>query len=101
MNARRAFRWFTIVLFFACLGAIVMNVVSDNTELLTRAERIAREKAGCDKDCRMTGMRGERGMIEQKMVYGMKGVGEVTVVCRRAFIVVGDYACEATVEKTR
>jgi cytochrome c-type biogenesis protein CcmE len=94
---RRIFRWFTIVLFFACLAAIAMNVVADNSALLVTAEKVAREKAGCGESCRMTGMRGERGMHQQTMTYGMKGVGDVEVVCRRAFIVVGDYACEATV----
>jgi hypothetical protein len=40
-------------------------------------------------------MRGSRGMFDESIDYDMDGVGGYQVTCRRAYVIAGDYSCEA------
>jgi hypothetical protein len=92
---RRAFAALTFVVCFVTAWAAYTNVLADNSELLIRAREVARQRAACGK-CNPSAMHGERGMTEQRMEYDYPGVGQVTVVCRRAWIIFGEYSCEAS-----
>ena len=88
-------RVLTIVLLIVSAWTAYANVFSDDTDVRAKAGELARKEAGCGDKCRQTSMRGNRGMIEESIDYDMDKVGTITVTCRRANIVVGDYACEA------
>ena len=88
-------RVLTIVLLIVSAWTAYANVFSDDTDERAKAGELARKEAGCGDKCRQTSMRGNRGMIEESIDYDMDKVGTITVTCRRANIVVGDYACEA------
>ena len=89
------FRVFTIVLVLVSIWTAYANVFSDDIELRARAGELARKQAGCGDKCKVTGMRGSRGMIEESIEYDMDAVGGFLVTCRRAYVIAGDYACEA------
>jgi len=89
------FRVFTIVLLGVTIWTAYANVFSDDTELRARANDLARKTAGCGDKCKVTGIRGSRGMLETSTEVDIDSLGGYLVTCRRAFIVAGDYACEA------
>ena len=89
------FRVFTILLLLVSGWTAYANVFSDDTDVRAKAGEVARKEAGCGDKCKQTGMRGNRGMIEESIDYDIDKVGTITVTCRRANIVIGDYACEA------
>jgi hypothetical protein len=97
-GVRKGFRIFTILLLGVCLWTAYANVFSDDTAVRARANEAARAKAGCGDKCRVTNIRGNRGMLEVTTEYDVEGpgAGHYAVVCRRAQIIVGDYACEVT-----
>ncbi len=91
------FRIVTIVLLLASIWTAYANVFSDDTDLRARADASARAYAGCGAKCTITGIRGSRGMLEERVEYDIVGVrgGTIVVACRRPYIALGDYACEA------
>ena len=91
-----AFRLFTICLLLVSIWTAYENVFSDDTDLRARAGDLARKEAGCGDKCKQSGMRGNRGMLEESIDYDMDGVGGFNVTCRRAYVFVGDYACVAS-----
>ena len=91
-----AFRIFTVVLLSVTIWTAYANVFSEDTELRARAADLARKEAGCGDRCKVTGMRGSRGMLEESFEYDMDGAPGWLVTCRRAYVIAGDYACTAT-----
>jgi hypothetical protein len=92
---RSLFRALTVVLVGVCLWTAYANVFSDDLALRARAGELGRKAAGCGDACKVTGMRGSRGMIDESIEYDIAGVGTVVVTCRRAYVIAGDYACSA------
>ncbi len=90
-----SFRILTVVLLIVCGWTAYANVFSDDTDVRAKAGELARKEAGCGDKCKQTSMHGNRGMLEESIEYEMDKVGTIVVTCRRANIVVGDYACEA------
>ncbi len=93
---RRLFQWFTVVLLVVSVWTAYANVLSDDTHVRAKARTAVNTAAGCGDDCKMEGLRGERGMIEERIEYDLVKYGHYVVVCRRAYIVVGDYTCQVT-----
>ena len=93
---RRVFQTFTIVLFFVTLWTAYANVFTDDTAVRAQARVVANTAAGCGDACKLTDMRGDRGMISEEIAYDIAGHGHFVVVCRRAYIIAGDYACKVT-----
>ena len=96
VTARRVFRGLTFVLFFVCLWTIWANVLSDDMAVRAKAGDLARKTAGCGDKCKVVGMEGDRGMLSETIRFTIDGQGQVVVDCRRAFVIVGDYACTAS-----
>lgn len=90
----RLFRVFTFLLLFVALWAAYANLFSDDTALRARANELARKEAGCGDKCKVSGMNGSRGMIDESIDFDVVGVGSFAVTCRRAYVIAGDYACE-------
>lgn len=90
------FRVFTIFLLVLTIWTAYENVFADDTDLRARAADLARKQAGCGDKCKVSGIRGSRGMIDESTEYDIDGVGGFLVTCRRAYVVAGDYACVAT-----
>jgi len=95
---RKVFRIFTILLLGLSLWTAYANVFSDDTAVRAKANDLARKTAGCGDKCKVTNIRGNRGMLDETTEYDVEGpgAGHYVVVCRRAQIVVGDYACEVS-----
>lgn len=93
---RRLFQWFTAALIVLSVWTAYANVFSDDTDVRAKA-RLA---LGCGGDCRLEGMRGERGMLEERIEYDVIGRGHYVVVCRRPYIAFGDHACEVVEGKS-
>ncbi|CAN5910205.1 hypothetical protein BH11MYX4_BH11MYX4_66750 [soil metagenome] len=95
---RKVFRIFTILLLGVCLWTAYANVFSDDTAVRAKANDLARKTAGCGDKCKVTSIRGNRGMLDETTEYDVEGpgAGHYVVVCRRAQIVVGEYGCEVT-----
>ena len=72
------------------------NVFSDDTAVRARADKLAREKAGCGDACKMVRTEGSRGILEERLEYTYTRMGVVTVSCRRPYIAFGEYVCTAT-----
>jgi hypothetical protein len=94
-NARRALRTVTILLFVMTGWTAYANVLSDDAEVRATADATARAHAGCGEACKLANVNGERGMLSTEITYDMHPKGRVVVVCRRPFVAVGDFACEA------
>jgi hypothetical protein len=93
---RRIFQWFTVVLLVVSVWTAYANVLSDDADVRAKARTAVNTAAGCGDACRMEGLRGERGMIEERIEYELVKYGHYVVVCRRAYVVAGDYACQVT-----
>jgi hypothetical protein len=91
----RLFRVLAIALLGVAIWMAYANVFSDDTALRARAGELARTEAGCGDKCKVTGMRGSRGMLEESLEYDMDGSPGWVVTCRRAYVIAGDYTCEA------
>jgi hypothetical protein len=87
---------FTVVLLLVSVWTVYANVLSDDAEVRAKARATVNQAAGCGDDCKLEGLRGERGMLEERIEYDVVKHGHYVVVCRRAFIVAGDYACTVT-----
>lgn len=94
-GVRKLFRIFTFLLLGVCIWTAYANVFSDDTAVRAKANETARAKAGCGDKCKVTNMRGNRGMLDETIDFDVEGAGagHYAVVCRRAQIIVGDYAC--------
>jgi len=71
---------------------VYMNVMAPDAEVLVKAEAAARAKVGC-KDCVRTRVEGTSRIIDKKYAFTFDKAGSVTIVCRRAYIAVGDFSC--------
>jgi hypothetical protein len=96
VDKKRAFRIFTIVLLLVSVWTAYANVFADDTEVLAHARELVNKEAGCGDRCRLTSMKGERGMIHKRIEYDIDGKGHFVATCRRKFVIAGDYACEIT-----
>ncbi len=90
------FQWFTAVLLVVCVWTAYANVLSDDTDVRAKARSVVNTAAGCGEDCKIEGLRGERGMITEEIEYDLHRGGHYVVACRRAFIAFGDYTCTVT-----
>jgi hypothetical protein len=72
------------------------NILSDDTEVRAKARSAVNTAAGCGADCRLDGLRGDRGMFEERIEYDVIKHGHFVAVCRRAWIIAGDYSCDVT-----
>ena len=88
------FRAFTIAACAVSAWTVYANVLSDDSVVRERARQVARNHLGGGDKPAFTGMRGSRGMIEERVEYDVSGRGLLVVVCRRQYLVFGDYACE-------
>ncbi|MFO0570630.1 MAG: hypothetical protein U0263_33640 [Polyangiaceae bacterium] len=70
-------------------GLGLYNVFADNSEVRARAAALA--KTDKDPSPRMT--RESKNPIGQSFDFQVSGAGQVEVSCRRAFYLVGEYAC--------
>jgi hypothetical protein len=70
------------------------NVLSDDSDVRAKARSTVGRAAACAGECKLEGLRGDRGMLEERIEYDVVKHGHYVVVCRRAFIIAGDYACE-------
>lgn len=93
---RRLFQWFTVLLLGACVWTAYANVFSDDTEVRAKARSAVNDAAGCGDQCKVEGLRGERGMLEERIDYDVMRHGHYVVACRREFIVAGAYECVVT-----
>jgi hypothetical protein len=96
LTRRKLFQWFTVLLLLVSLWTVYANVLSDDTDVRAKAKATVNHAAGCGDDCKHESLRGERGMIEERIEYDLLRHGHWVVVCRRAMIVAGDYACVVT-----
>jgi hypothetical protein len=94
----RLFRIFTILLLLISICTAYMNVFSDDTSVRAGANDLARKHAGCGDKCKVTNIHGDRGMFQERIEYDIEGAGpgHYVVVCRRAYVVAGDYTCQVT-----
>jgi hypothetical protein len=96
VRRRQFFQWFTVLLLGACVWTAYANVFSDDNDVRAKARSTVNKAAGCGDECKLEGLRGERGMIEERIEYDVLKRGHFVVVCRRAFILAGDYGCAVT-----
>lgn len=93
---RKVFQWFTITLLLLSVWTAYANVLSDDTEVRAKARAALNAAAGCGDNCKIEGIRGDRGMFGTEIEYDLVKHGHYVVVCRRAFVVAGDWACQVT-----
>ena len=83
-----------MLLLVVCVWTAYANVLTDDANVRVMARETVNQAAGCGEGCKLEGLRGERGMLEERIEYDVVHHGHYVVVCRRAFIVAGDYGCE-------
>ena len=93
---RRVFQGFTVVLAILCGIAVYFNIVTDDLEVRKLARSTVNQAAGCGDNCKLSGLRGDRGMLSETLEYDVQDHGHWLITCRRAFVVIGDYACAVT-----
>ena len=95
---RRVFQYFTVVLLLVCVWTAYANVISDDTNVRALARATVNKFAGCadNEACPMQSMKGERGMITESIEYDLVKHGHYLVLCRREYVIAGDYACHVT-----
>ena len=96
MKPRRIFQWFTFFLFAVTVWMAYANVLSDDAPVRALARATLNEAAGCGADCKVEGVRGDRGMFQERIEFDVARHGHWVVTCRRAYIAVGDHACVAS-----
>jgi len=72
------------------------NVFSDDSALRARADKLAREKAGCGETCKLIRAEGKRGIYEERITFTFSRPAVVTVACHRKYIAFGGHVCDAT-----
>jgi hypothetical protein len=80
-------------MFLAAL-LVYMNVLASDAGVLEQAEQVARAKVGC-KECSPSRVEGTSRVLDKKYAFTFDPKQVVTVVCRRAYIGFGDFACSA------
>ena len=91
-SVRRAWTVILVVAIGVVGWAVYSNILSDDTALRAQAEVVAREKAGCGKECKLSRMEGSRGLLNEQIQFTFdKSV--VLVECRRAYVAFGAYRC--------
>lgn len=95
---RRVFQYFTVILLLACVWTAYANVISDDTEVRAKARATVNKFAGCpdNEACPMQSMKGERGMITESIEYDLVKHGHYVVLCRREYVIAGEYSCHVT-----
>jgi hypothetical protein len=96
MVKRRIFQWFTFGLLLVTAWMAFPNVLSDDTAVRKLAKDTVTEYAGCKDKCQVSGMRGDRGMVNETIEYDIDRMGHYAVACHRKVIFVGDYVCVVT-----
>jgi hypothetical protein len=97
-SLRVGFRVFTVALLIVSIWTAYANVFSDDLDVRAKAAIAARAHAGCGDKCKQTGLRVDRGMIDERIEHDFDGKGRVVVTCRRANVIVGDYTCTPSKE---
>jgi hypothetical protein len=97
---RRLFQWFTVLLLGVCVWTAYANVLSDDAAVRAKARSTVNEAAGCGEHCQLEGLRGERGMLEERIEYDVVKHGHYVITCRRELIIAGDHKCVVTEGKT-
>jgi hypothetical protein len=93
---RKLFQWFTVVFLIACVWTAYANVYSDDTDVRAKARATVNAAAGCGNDCKLEGLRGDRGMLSEDIEYDVLKHGHYVVSCKRAYIAIGDYDCKVS-----
>lgn len=93
---RRVFQWFTVFLAIVSAWAVYANVLADDADVRKLARTTVNQAAGCGDACKLSGLRGDRGMLSETIEYDVQNHGHWEITCRRAMIVIGDYACTVT-----
>ena len=75
--------------------AVYTNVLEDDSAVRQKTELLARQRAGCGDQCRVTRMEGRRSVLDYRASYDIDGVGTQQIVCRRSAIVFGEHVCTA------
>lgn len=96
MMKKRIFQYFTFFLLLLTAMMAINNVLIDDAAVRGLAKKTAVEAAGCGDACRMSGFRGERGMINETIEYDFDPQGHYVVQCHRKMLAVGDYVCVVT-----
>ncbi|MCL2779202.1 MAG: hypothetical protein FWD73_14500 [Polyangiaceae bacterium] len=91
---RRILRAVLFLVFVLSAWATYANVLSDDTEVRALADSVAHKTAGCGDKCRVTSMHGDRGVLSTSVEYDFGGHGHVLVVCRRPWVVFGEWECK-------
>jgi hypothetical protein len=84
-----------LLVFVLSVWATLANVLSDDTEVRALADGVAHKTAGCGDGCKASTTRGNRSVLSTSVEYDFVGYGHVLVVCRRPWVVVGDWDCQA------
>lgn len=98
---RRAWTVILVVVLGLAAWAVYANILSDDTAVRAQAEAVARDKAGCGKDCKLSRMEGSRGLLNEQIQFtfdvpGKSPTGDkgaVLVECKRAYLAFGAYRC--------
>jgi|CXWL01.1.fsa_nt_gi hypothetical protein len=90
---RAAFRALTFILLGVTIWTAYANVYSDDGAVRQQAEAVLHKEVCATHTCKVTGMHGDRGMIDESITYELAGRGPVIVQCRRVFVALGDYGC--------
>lgn len=97
---KNAWRWIGWVLGAGlvglCLWTAYTNVFADDAAVRARAEKLARDQAGCGEKCKPLRTEGRRGVINETITYTFATEGTVTVTCRRPYIAFGEHVCRAS-----
>lgn len=93
MKPRQIFRWILGVLFVLSIWTAYANVFSDDAAVRAKARAALGVAASCGETCKVSGLRGDRSMFDERIEYDVVGRGHYLVVCRRAYIAFGEHAC--------
>ena len=93
---KRIFQYFTFFLLLLTAMMAINNVIIDDTAVRALSKKTAVEAAGCGEKCRISGFRGERGMINETIEYDFTPEGHYVTQCHRAMLALGEYVCVVT-----
>ena len=100
MMKKRIAQYFTFFLFLLTAMMAINNVVIDDAPVRELAKQTAVTFAGCGDKCRISGFRGDRGMINETIEYDFAPQGHYVVQCHRKMLALGDYVCAVTEGKS-
>ena len=93
---KKVFQYFTIFLLLLTAMMAINNVIVDDTAVRALSKKTAVDAAGCGEKCRISGFRGERGMINETIEYDFSPEGHYVTQCHRTMLAVGEYVCVVT-----